>query len=308
MKILVCGSLAYDRLMDFPGKFADHLLADKLNQINVCFMVTGMTEKFGGTAGNIAYSLALLGEAPLILAACGSDFDRYEAWLVKLGLPLDGIRKIDEVITGGAYITADENENQITIFNPGSMGYPSLYAFDNVDPRDTLAIISPGNLEDMLVYSRKYKEMGIRYIFDPGQSIPAFSGEDLAEMITGSEIMISNDYELEMINQSTGLPLENLLQKTRTVITTLGEEGSVIRTTEKEIKIPAVKASRVVDPTGAGDAYRSGLLKGLVTGLDLTAAAQMGSTSASFAVEHRGPQDHRYTMEEFQARYKAAFA
>ena len=176
MQIFVSGSLAYDRIMDFPGRFADHILPEKIHILNVCFMVNGLTERFGGTAGNIAYNLALLGEKPVILATAGKDFGPYREWLTKLGLPLDGIKEIPEEFTAGAYITTDLSDNQITGFNPGAMKHRSEYKFDGVDPAAALAIVAPGSLEDMLAYTRAYKARGVPYIFDPGQSIPAWPG------------------------------------------------------------------------------------------------------------------------------------
>ena len=307
MQIYVSGSLAYDRIMDFPGRFADHILPEKIHVLNVCFMVNGLKEKYGGTAGNIAYSLSLLDEKPVILATCGNDFSRYREYLEKLDLPLHGIKTIPEVFTAGAYITTDMADNQITGFNPGAMNFTSDYAFDGLDPKNALAIVSPGSLDDMRIYCRQYKEMGVPYIIDPGQSIPALSGEDMTEMITGSEILITNDYELEMITQATGLTRAGLLKRTKTIITTLGEMGSRVVTQDEEITIHAAKPDKVSDPTGAGDAYRSGLLKGLATGKNLLDAAKMGSTSASFAVEHYGTQEHHFTMADFEARYQANY-
>ncbi len=307
MQILVSGSLAYDRIMDFPGKFADHILPEKIHILNVCFVVNSLKEKFGGTAGNIAYNLALLGERPLILATAGNDFDRYEAWLRKHNLPLSGIRRIEEEMTAGAYITTDMADNQITGFNPGAMNYPSLQQFDGVNPRETLAIVAPGNVEDMVAYVRSYKQHKIPYIFDPGQQISVLSVEQLIEMITGSELLICNDYELERIIQTTELEITDLLQRTRAVISTLGDKGSLLTTPQHETKIPAVKASQVQDPTGAGDAYRAGLIKGLVLGKELPDAARMGATCASYAVEHHGTQEHSFTQEGFWARHLATF-
>ena len=307
MQILVSGSLAYDRIMDFPGKFADHILPDKIHVLNVCFTVNGLNEKFGGTAGNIAYSLALLGEQPLILATAGKDFDRYETWLLKHQLSLQGIRRISEELTAGAYITTDQADNQITGFNPGTMKYPSLFKFDGVNPQETLAIVAPGNLEDMCTYARTCREKKVPYIFDPGQSITAFLGDQLTEMLTGSSLMISNDYELEMIIRATGFKRDQLLQRTGGIITTLGEIGSRICTRDQEVKIPAARASQVLDPTGAGDAYRAGLIKGMVMGKDLEDAARMGAVCASYAVECHGTQEHRFSQEEFWARYHANF-
>ena len=288
MQILVSGSVAYDRIMDFPGKFADHILPEKIHILNVCFVVDSLKEKFGGTAGNIAYNLALLGEKPLVLAAAGKDFERYEAWLSKHGLPLSGIRYIEEELTAGAYITTDMAGNQITGFNPGAMKYPSLQQFEGLNPRETLAIVAPGNVEDMVTYSRSYKQDKIPYIFDPGQQISVLSGEQLVEMVTGSELLISNDYELEMIIQATGLGKGDLLERTKAIISTLGGDGSLLCSQEGEVAIHAAKALQVVDPTGAGDAYRAGLIKGSVMGKELADAARMGTTCASYAVECYG--------------------
>ncbi len=307
MEIFVSGSLAYDRIMNFPGKFEDHILPDKIHVLNVCFTVNGLQEKFGGTAGNIAYSLALLGEQPRILAAAGRDFDRYEAWLLKLGISLDTIRRIDDEFTAGAYITTDLADNQITGFNPGAMKQPSLFDFNQVDPKQAIVIIAPGNQEDMLTYSRMCKERGIFHIFDPGQSIPGLSAEQLVEMLTGSSLLISNDYELELIKRATGLEKPEIVSRTGGVITTLGEGGSVICVGGDEAHVPAVGAGRVLDPTGAGDAYRAGLIKGLALGKDLSVAGRMGAVCASYAVTCYGTQEHHFTPEEFWTRCKKYF-
>jgi adenosine kinase len=308
MQIFVSGSLAYDRIMDFPGRFEDHILPEKIHVLNVSFMVNGLTENFGGTAGNIAYSLSLLGESPLILATAGNDFDHYEKWLRRCRLSTKGIRKVDDVLTAGAYITTDQSDNQITGFNPGAMQYPSNYAFELIGTEDTLAIVGPGNLDDMRQYSRHYKKIGIDYIFDPGQAIPALTGEALTDMMTGCRYLISNDYELDMIKKTTGMETGDMLARCQAVITTLGEKGSVIRTGQEEVLIDSVPVDRAVDPTGAGDAYRAGLIKGIVEGKSLADTARMGAVCASFAVEKQGTQVHRFTPEEFDARYRQAFA
>jgi len=308
MQILISGSLAYDRIMDFPGNFSDHILADKIHILNVCFVVNGLTEKFGGTAGNIAYTLALLGERPLILATAGNDFDKYESWLRQHKLPLDGIRFIPEELTAGAYITTDMADNQITGFNPGAMKYPSLYDVDHAQVPNKLAIVAPGNVEDMVTYSLTYKEHDIPYIFDPGQQITSLSADQLTDLVTGSKLLIANDYELELIIQKTGLTRDELLERTEVIISTLGESGSLVITAQGETKIGVAKPSRVLDPTGAGDAYRAGLIKGLILGKELADAARMGATCASYAVEHQGTQEHAFTQEEFWTRYGVNFA
>jgi adenosine kinase len=307
MQILVSGSLAYDRIMNFPERFSDHILPDKIHILNVCFMVDGITEQFGGTAGNISYNLALLGEKPLILATAGKDFSSYEEWLKSLSLPLDGVRLIPEEFTAGAYITTDRSDNQITGFNPGAMKYSCRYEVDGADPEDTLAIISPGNLDDMRIYSAACRERRIPYIFDPGQSIPAQSAEGLREMMTGSAMLITNDYELELIMQATGLSNGDLLERTAAVVTTLGDRGSRVVTADDKVEIPVVEAGETLDPTGAGDAYRGGLLKGLSMGKTLVESARMGAVCASFGVECRGTQCHRFTWEQFVQRHEAAF-
>jgi len=308
MKILVSGSLAYDRIMDFPEKFSDHILPDKIHILNVCFLVNGLKEQFGGTAGNISYNLALLGERPLILAAAGKDFDNYGNWLSSLGLPLDGIRCIDNEFTAGAYITTDKSDNQITGFNPGAMKYPCSYAIDGLKPHDTLAIIAPGNVDDMTAYSKAYKDRSIPYIFDPGQQIPVIKSELLIEMLNGSRLFISNDYELEMIMRSSGLAKSDLLEKTQAIVTTLGERGSVVCTHEGETPVPIARASGVLDPTGAGDAFRAGLIKGMIMGKTVLDAAKMGAVSSSFSVQCQGTQCHTFTMDQFWSRYEANFS
>jgi adenosine kinase len=302
MNIIVTGSLAYDRIMDFPGKFSDHILPEKIHVLNVCFQVSGMKEKFGGTAGNIAYALTLMGEKPLISATIGHDYDKYFKWLAKNGISTEGIRIIEEEFTAGAYITTDQADNQITGFNPGAMKYPSSLDMSKLDPRQTIIIVSPGNFEDMAKYPRLCKDKGIDYIFDPGQSLPMWDAQDLISSIDGCRILIVNDYELDLVMNKTGLTKIDLLGRTGTIITTLGEYGSQISTANDEIKIPVVKASKVEDPTGAGDAYRGGLLCGLVHGKDILQSARMGSVCASFAVECYGTQEYSFTIEEFNKR------
>lgn len=302
MNIIVSGSLAYDRIMDFPGKFSDHILPEKIHVLNVCFQVSGMKEKLGGTAGNIAYALTLMGEKPVISASIGHDYDKYFKWLSKNGISTEGIRIIEEEFTAGAYITTDQADNQITGFNPGAMKYPSSLDFSKLDPRQTIIIVSPGNFEDMVNYPRLCKDKGIDYIFDPGQSLPMWDAKDLISSIDGCRILIVNDYELDLITHKTGLTKKELLGRAGTIITTLGEHGSQISTADDEIKIPVVKPSKVEDPTGAGDSYRGGLISGLVCGKDILQSARMGSVCASFAVESYGTQEYSFTIEEFNKR------
>ncbi len=304
MNIIVSGSLAYDRIMDFPGYFSEHILPEKVHVLNVCFQVNDMKEKFGGTAGNIAYTLTLMGEKPGISATIGQDDHKYIEWLKKNGISRDNIKNIEDERTACAYITTDKADNQITAFHPGAMKYSSSLEFDNFNPKDTIVIVSPGNLEDMVNYPRLCKARGIDYIFDPGQSLPMLQSEDLVQAIDGCRILISNDYELDLIMNKTGLRKEALLERTRTIIVTLGELGSQISTPNGEINIPAVKAKIVRDPTGAGDSYRGGVISGLVRGKDIEESARMGSVCASFAVECYGTQEYTFSPEEFNERLK----
>jgi adenosine kinase len=300
--IVVSGSLAYDRIMDFPGHFSDHILPDKIHAINVCFQVNSMQEKFGGTAGNIAYALKLMGENPVISAAIGHDYQRYFDWLAKNGLSIENIKIIEDEFTAGAYITTDKADNQITGFNPGAMRYSSALDFDQFKASKTMVIVSPGNLEDMVSYPRACKAKGIDYIFDPGQSLPMLDARDLVQAIDGCRILICNDYELELIMSKTELDEGELLERAGAIIVTMGELGSRVYTPDGEIRIPAARPKQVVDPTGAGDAYRGGLISGLVRGNDIEESARMGSACASFAVECYGTQSYSFTSKELEER------
>lgn len=317
MNIYVSGSMAYDRIMDFPGRFADHILPDKIHILNVCFTVNGMVEKFGGTAGNIAYSLSLLREKSIIIATIGKDYGRYFEWLKKNNIFTGGIKIINEEFTAGAYITTDLADNQITGFNPGAMKHQSEYEFKNPESsNDSILIIGPGNLHDMKEYAKKAKKRGIRCICDPGQSLTQWDRYSLREWIEGSYMLIANDYELELVMKMTGMDKDGLLDLTKTVITTIGEKGSIVSSRSPiknfedrdfDLYIPAAKISEVVDPTGAGDAYRAGLLKGLAMNKDIETSAKMGAVAATYAIEKYGTQEHSYTYDEFVERYKGNF-
>lgn len=301
-KIVVSGSLAYDRIMDFPGYFSEHILPEKIHMLNVSFQVDSIKEKFGGTAGNIAYALSLLGEHPIISANIGFDYHRYFEWLTTNGIATDNIKIIEKEFTASAYITTDRADNQITGFHPGAMKYQAYLDFDKLEPQNTIVIVSPGNIDDMLSYPRLCKAKGIDYIFDPGQSLPMLEAGNLIQVIEGCRILISNDYELELIINKTGLSKEALLKLAKTIIVTQGESGSLVYTPHGEIKIPVVKPKKTVDPTGAGDAYRGGLISGLVQEKSIEDCAKMGSVCASFCVECYGTQDYRFSKEEFDAR------
>ena len=302
MNIVVSGSLAYDRIMNFPGNFSDHILPEKIHVLNVCFQVDGMKEKFGGTAGNIAYALMMMGEKPIISASIGYDYHRYFDWFLMHGIHAGSIRIVEEECTACAYITTDRSDNQITGFNPGAMKYSSLLDFSHLSAQDTLMIVGPGNFEDMVNYPRACKERGIDYILDPGQSLPMWDPGDLAEAIKGCRLLIVNDYELDLVMTRTRLSKKELLGMTGAIITTLGEKGSLISTPDGDTDIPVIRPDRVEDPTGAGDAYRGGLISGLLQGKDLEQSAKMGSVCASFAVESYGTQEYRFTSGEFNRR------
>ena len=305
MKIYVSGSIAYDRIMDFPGRFSDHIMPEKIHNLNVSFTVNGLVERPGGTAGNIVYALSLLGERPTFLATAGHDYQRYFEWLRETGIDPEGIRVIEDEPTASAYITTDLGDNQITGFNPGAMMRPSGFSLEECDPMDTLVIVGPGNLEDMRVYSQRCELLGIPYIFDPGQSLPAWVPDGLRASIEGARLLIANDYEMSLITKTTGLDRAELLQAAEALIVTRGEDGSTVYASDGETPIPTARPRRVADPTGAGDAYRGGLIKGLVTGKGLVEAARMGSACASFAVEVQGTQAYRFTPQEFAERLAA---
>jgi len=312
MNILVSGSLAYDRIMDFPGKFSDHILPDKVHVLNVCFMINELKENFGGTAGNIAYALSLLGENPSILATAGRDFESYREWFNKNNISTDNIKIIEEELTAGAYITTDMSDNQITAFNPGAMKFNASYDFESVAHDNTIAIVSPGNLDDMFYFSKIYKEKKIDYIFDPGQSLPAWTNERLIEAMDGSKIFICNDYELQLTQEKTSMTIDDILEKTEVLVQTKSEHGSIVIMREhgqiKNIDIPAAEVDSVKDPTGAGDAYRAGLIKGFfLSDGDIVHAARMGAVTAAYCVEVYGPQNFHFTPKSYNKRFEKTF-
>ncbi|BEQ15399.1 carbohydrate kinase family protein [Desulfoferula mesophila] len=302
MRIYVSGSLAYDRIMNFEGRFADHILPDKIHVLNVCFNVNGLQEKLGGTAGNIAYGLAQLGERPTLLACLGRDGDRYLEWMDSQGVDTSQVRQVPEEFTAGAFITTDKSDNQITGFNPGAMNFSCQCAVEDMNPASSLAIVAPGNLEDMTELPAQFRRHRIPYIFDPGQSLNIWQGPELVKAFSGAQVLISNDYELELIQRMTGLKLSQIIDKVEAVITTKGEEGSVLWRGPDRTDIPACPASQVKDPTGAGDAYRSGLLKAMALGKDLAQACLWGAVLASYAVACYGTQEYTVDRADFDRR------
>lgn len=304
-RVLVVGSVAYDRIMVFPGHFKDHFIADALHNINVCFSVSPPKEEFGGCAGNIAYNLALLGGTPEMLATAGNDFARYEEWLKENGIATTPLDVSSELPTASAYIVTDEAANQITAFSTGAdeRSYSKEVDLDGT----TFAIVAPTGVEDMRAFPERFRTADIPYLFDPGQQISSLSKEDLVAGITGARALVVNDYELALITEKTGWSEEDILNAAEMLIVTLGAEGSSIRTNEGATHVESVPVKEVVDPTGAGDAFRAGLIHGLVAGRSIQESAQIGSAVAAYAVECYGTQNHRFTIDELKARYEAAY-
>lgn len=306
MAVYISGSLAHDRIMVYPGLFADSILPEKVHMINVSFLIESMRETRGGTAGNIAYSMALLGEQPIILSSAGKDFGEYAAYLKTLGLSVDGVRILENEHTAFCYITTDMSDNQIVGFCLAAMKHPCGYKFGDLDLERDLAIVAPGNMDDMQNLPCYYREKGLRYIYDPSQQVAAFSGQQMLDGLTGSYVLICNDYELEVIMNKAKCSKAELTKRTGHIITTLGDKGCLLTTIDKEVHLPALPA-KVKDPTGAGDALRGGLLCGLHNGRDMLTALQMGVTAASFCVEANGTQEHFFDQNSFAARYQQAF-
>ncbi|MCH5276808.1 MAG: carbohydrate kinase family protein [Desulfovibrionaceae bacterium] len=309
MSIHLSGSVAYDRIMTFPGHFEDHLLPEKLHSLNVCFLIDHIEEKRGGTAGNIAYTLALLKEKPCIYTCVGRDFTGYDRALEALGISLAGIRRLEESLTACAYIITDKKGNQITGFSPAAMNTPCDPALYPKCAAGDWALVGPGNVEDMRALPALYRDTRTPYIFDPGQQVPALTPEALLEGFSGAALLIGNDYEIELIGTMTGLTRAQMLERVGCLITTLGGEGSEVarRDWDAPRRIAPISVPRVADPTGAGDSYRGGLLKALHAGLDMETAARMGTVCASFCVEQYGTQEHSFSRESFVKRYEAAF-
>jgi adenosine kinase len=308
MSTIVTGSIAFDNIMDFPGKFADHILPDKIHILNVSFLVNTLKKQRGGTAGNIAYTLGLLGDHPLLFSTAGQDFAGYRAEVEAVGVDTSAVKILQQDFTATCYITTDQVNNQITGFYPGAMAEDVHLTLHDL-PREALdlLIISPTEPVAMVHFARQARELGVPYVYAPGQQIIRLSGPDLAEGIEGAQVVIANDYEYEMIRNKTGLTARDMLGQNRLVFTTKGEHGSVIRNREQEVAVPPAPTSQVVDPTGAGDAYCAGVVYGLQHGFDLGQAGRIGALAATYVIESYGTQAHRYTREEFAARYAESF-
>jgi adenosine kinase len=306
MNIVVTGSIAFDYLMSFPGKFTDHFLPEHLNRISLSFLVDSMDKRRGGCAPNIAYTLALLGERPLLMATAGEDFSDYRRWLEAAGIDTQFVKEIAGKFTASFFCSTDQQNNQIASFYTGAMAHAGELSFRDTG-RVGLAIISPNDPGAMVQYAEECRTLGISYIFDPGQQCARMSGDELADGLVGSAILVCNDYEYEILKQKTGLDQAAILKATRTLIVTKGEHGSSVITQEGEQHVASVTPRRIVDPTGVGDAFRGGLIKGLALGLPAHTAAQLGSVAATYALEHLGGTSHAYTLKEFMARYETHF-
>jgi adenosine kinase len=305
-RALICGSLAFDTIMVFADRFANHILPDKIHLLNVSFLVPQLRREFGGCAGNIAYNLALLGDSGLPMATVGRDFDPYRDWLGQAGVPTDHVRVIEEELTAQAFITTDLDDNQITAFHPGAMQHAHRNRVS--DALDiAIGIVAPDGREGMVEHAAQFSELGIPFIFDPGQGLPMFGGAELQHFVSLARWVTVNDYEWQLLQQKSGWGVEEILKRVEALIVTRGAAGSSIYTRSAQLAIPAAVARVVVDPTGCGDAYRAGLLHGLLHGLDWPETGRIASLMGAIKIESRGTQNHRFTREEFATRRQRAF-
>ncbi len=302
MHTLICGSMAYDTIMVFQDQFKNHILPEKIHILNVAFLVPEMRREFGGCAGNIAYNLQLLGGKPLIMATVGEDFAPYAARLDRLGLSRSHIKTIPNSYTGQAFITTDLDDNQITAFHPGAMGASEQNRVSDAH-NVGLGIVSPDGREGMLQHARQFEEAGIPWIFDPGQGMPMFSGEELLSMVNMADYLTVNDYEAQMLQDKTGLTLTELASKVQALIVTRGAEGSTIYADGEEILIPCAHAEEVKDPTGCGDAYRAGLLYGIQQGWDWATTGRLASLMGAIKIGSLGGQNHAPSVEEIKTQF-----
>lgn len=306
MTILVCGSLAYDTIMVFPDQFRKHILPEQIHILNVAFMVPDMRREFGGTGGNIAYNLKLLGEDPALMATLGHDGATYEARLAQLGIGAAHVRRLEDQFTAQAFITTDIDDNQITAFHPGAMSFSHLnHVADCAGAK--VGIVSPDGRQGMIEHARDFARAGIPYVFDPGQGLPMFSGPELLELMQGAAALTLNDYEARVVEQKTGKRVTELARLVDAVVVTRGADGSTLYRAGGETAIAAVKPEAVVDPTGCGDAYRSGLLYGMARGWDWARSARLATVMGSIKIAHRGGQNHRPAREAIGARLSEAF-
>lgn len=306
MSALICGSFAYDNIMVFPDQFKNHILPDKVHMLNVSFMVPEMRREFGGCAGNIAFNLKLLGEEPVPMGTVGIDFEPYGRWMDKQGINREHVTIIDNSFTAQAFITTDMDDNQITAFHPGAMGFAhNNKVSDAANIR--LGIISPDGRDGMIEHAKQFSEAGIPFIFDPGQGMPMFDGDDLKAFIEQANYVTVNDYEWELMQERTGYKEQDMVERLHALIVTRGSKGSSIYTAEDTFDIPTATPSEIVDPTGCGDAYRAGLLYGLLNNLDWPTTGRIASLMGAIKIEMNGTQNHAFTMKQFKKRFEQAF-
>ena len=306
MPALICGSLAFDTITTFPGRFGQQILPDQLHILNVSFLVPELRREFGGCAGNIAYSLRMLGGEPLVMAAVGEDFDLYASRLDALGIARTHVREVPGSYTAQAFITTDLDDNQITAFHPGAMMQSHLNHVGDA-PGVKLGIVAPDGREGMIQHAREFAEGGVPFIFDPGQGLPMFDGDDLLRFIHQAAYVTLNDYEARLVEERTGEKVEQLARKVKALVVTRGAEGSLVFEGGLCHEIPAVKPEAVVDPTGCGDAYRAGLLYGIVNGLDWAVTGRIASIIGALKIARRGAQNHRFTRTDLEAKYRESF-
>jgi adenosine kinase len=306
MSALICGSLAYDTIMVFQDQFKNHILPDKVHILNVAFLVPRMRKEFGGVAGNIAYNLKLLGEDPVPMATVGQDFGPYHEHFVRCGIRLDQVKVIEDLYTAQAFITTDLDDNQITAFHPGAM----MRSYEN-HVRDvegvSFGIVGPDGREAMLQNAEEFAERGTPFIFDPGQAMPLFSGDEFRAFIDKAQYVTVNDYESQLLQRNTGWTEAQIAERVKAYIVTRGPKGSLIHTTKETIEIPPAHERRVSDPTGCGDAYRAGLIYGLMRDMDFATVGRMASLMGALKVEHPGTQNQRFTYDEFADQFRQQF-
>ena len=306
MTTLICGSLAFDNIMVFPDRFKNHILPEQIHILNVAFLVPEMRREFGGCAGNIAYNLMLLGGDATIMATVGDDAGPYFDRLDKLGLSRQHVRHVPGGFTAQAFITTDLDDNQITAFHPGAMSFSHLNKVEHVTSAK-LGIVAPDGREGMMQHARDFAAAGLPFIFDPGQGLPMFSGDELLEFMKLAEYACFNDYEAKLLCDRTGRNLDQLAKEVKALIVTKGGDGSEIRTAGQCINIPCVKADQLLDPTGCGDAYRAGLLYGIANGYDWEKTGRLAAVMGSIKIAHRGGQNHQPRREEIAAKFEQAF-
>jgi len=304
---LICGSVAYDTILQFPDRFKSHILPDKIHILNVSFLVPDMRREYGGCAANIAYSLKLLGDVGLAMATAGHDFAPYRERMQAQGIPVEHIKVVEDSFTAQAFITTDLDDNQITAFHPGAMQHAHLNRVSDAGPAVVLGIVAPDGRQAMIEHAAQFAAAKIPFIFDPGQGMPMFGAEDLKTFIAQARWVAVNDYEWGLLQQKTGYTVSDVTAQVEALVVTRGAEGSVIYAQGGTLTVPCAKPRAIVDPTGCGDAYRAGLIHGLLRGLDWETTGRVASLMGAIKIESRGPQNHRFTRAEFEQRYRDNF-